>query len=526
VFDVLIVVLKELLLFMKHFASPLALIFIAAILSGCSKNDSGNAPTTPTPMAQRGDLLVSPPSQTGSYTPAELLALLGGSALGKTLLQLAYVPKCSIAIYHIQYQTVDASGTLLPSTGALMIPSGGSDCDGPRSILLYAHGTTTDRTYNIADLTQSNNAEGVVLAAIFAAEGYIVVAPNYVGYDASSASHPYLDADQQSKDMIDALAAGRSAIPVLSATDGGKLFVTGYSEGGFVAMATHRAMQAAGIAVTASAPLSGPYALSAFGDAIFEGQVNSSAVINFALLLPAYQKAYGNLYTDPTTVFESPYASTIDSLLPSATSVSDLETQGRLPNFLFSSTAPDPSLSVYTPATAPANLASVFAQGFGAPFLITNGYRQSYIVDAQATPDGAFPVAATGLPPANPANTLRQDLKVNDLRNWTPTAPVLLCGGGSDPTVFFFNTLYMQNYWSAASPVPTFSELDVDSQAASNDPYTAIKVGFAAAVALVRADAVAGGASDGGEAAVLSDYHAGLVAPFCISAAKSFFDSH
>jgi hypothetical protein len=31
-------------------------------------------------------------------------------------------------------------------------------------------------------------------------------------------------------------------------------------------------------------------------------------------------------------------------------------------------------------------------------------------------------------------------------------------------------------------------------------------------------------AADGGEAAVLADYHAGLVAPFCVAAVRAFFD--
>src|SRR6185503_21097444 len=132
------------------------------------------------------------------------------------------------------------------------------------------------------DLTRTDNSEGLSIAAVFAATGYIVVAPNYAGYDSSSLGyHPYLNADQQSKDVIDALAAARSALPVSSAPtvmDSGKLLITGYSQGGFVAMAMHKAMQAAGMTVTASAPMSGPYALEAFGDAIFRGNVSESAV--------------------------------------------------------------------------------------------------------------------------------------------------------------------------------------------------------------------------------------------------------
>ena len=102
-------------------------------------------------------------------------------------------------------------------------------------MLLYAHGTATDKTFNIADLQNLDNGEGLLIAAVFAAEGYIVVAPNYLGYDTSTlAFHPYLNGDQQSKDMIDALTAARSALPTSGApstTDDGSLFVTGLFPG-------------------------------------------------------------------------------------------------------------------------------------------------------------------------------------------------------------------------------------------------------------------------------------------------------
>src|SRR5882672_12772610 len=175
---------------------------------------------------------------------------------------------------------------------ARMIPTGfGANCTGSRPMVLYAHGTTTDRTFSMANM---QNTETLFLAALFAAKGYIVVAPNYAGYDTSTLPyHPYLIADQQSKDMIDALAAARTALPLAAATfskDSGQLFITGYSQGGYVAMATHRAMQAAGMKVTAAAPMSGPYALAAFVDAVFYGEVNGNAPVSSALLLTAYQK--------------------------------------------------------------------------------------------------------------------------------------------------------------------------------------------------------------------------------------------
>jgi len=251
---------------------------------------------TPAPTPQRGDLLENPPAVVNTYAGTDLLNMASQNDVGKGLVKLAVTPKCSVVVHQLKYQTVGAKAEGASASGALMLPSGtDAACQGARPILLYAHGTSTDKTFNIANLASSNNAEAIAIALEFASQGYIVVAPNYAGYDTSSLTyHAFLNADQQSKDMIDALKAARSALPASTAptiVDNGKLFITGYSQGGFVAMATHRAMQAAGAAVTASAPMSGPYALSAFGDAIFEGQVPMSAPVNLTLLISRDRKS-------------------------------------------------------------------------------------------------------------------------------------------------------------------------------------------------------------------------------------------
>ena len=204
-------------------------------MGGCSNKSHTPPPPSSTPSAtpQRGDLIDNPPKKVATYAPSDLLQLLTGSDLGQIFLQLAYTPKCTITVYHLTYETVDPQGNITPASGAFMVPGSSSDtdCNGSRPILLYAHGTTTDRNFNLAQLDAADSAEGVLLAAVFAAEGYIVVAPNYLGYDNSTLTyHPYLIADQQSKEMIDAVTAARAALPtadVPGSTDGGKLFVTG-----------------------------------------------------------------------------------------------------------------------------------------------------------------------------------------------------------------------------------------------------------------------------------------------------------
>ena len=383
-----------------------------------------------------------------------------------------------------------------------------------------------------ADLENDENGEGLLIAATFAAQGYIVLAPNYVGYDTSTLDyHPYLNADQQSKDMIDALTAARSVLPAASSPDttaSSRLYITGYSQGGYVAMATHRALQDAGETVTASAPMSGPYALSAFGDAIFRGQVPGGGPVNLTLLLTSYQHAYGDIYSRPTDAFRNPYATDIESLLPSTSSISELVADGKLPDdHVFSSTPPAPEYAALTPATSPADLAPVFAIGFGPTgYLLTNAFRLAYLQDADAEPDGGFPTATDGLPPADPTNPLRIALKTNDLRDWTPASPVLLCAGDLDPNVFYFNTQLMADYWTSVAPQAPVSVLDIDSAVGTDDPYEDFKDGFSAAKDLVRAAAVLDGASDGGDAAVFEAYHAGLVAPFCLLSVKAFFDEN
>ena len=503
----------------------LAMSATAAVLAAChgSVNGSSGPPQSMTP--QPGQLLQSP-TKTGSYSVSDLLSMLSGNSDAGQLLKLAFTPPCTVNVYHMEYETVGGQGEATTASGALMVPTGlDPSCQGARPVLLYAHGTSTGKAYNIADLSSGNNSESVLLAAVFAAQGYIVVAPNYAGYDTSTLPyHPYLVADQQSHDMMDALTAARSAFSNVGASGNNKLFVTGYSQGGYVALATLRAMQAAGTSVTAAAPMSGPYALSAFGDAIFMGEVNGSAVINFTLVVTAYQHSYGNIYTNTTDVFSPQYATNIASLLPSETTNSNLYAQGLLPeNAMFSSTPPAPQYASMTPATTPANLAPVFALGFGPNPLVINAYRLGYLQDAQANPDGGFPTTTTDVPPAAAGNGLRQDLAKNDLRNFNPSVPVLLCAGDSDPTVFYLNTQLMQGYWAAHAPSAQLTVLDVDSAVGANDPYADVKNGFAAAKAAVAAGAIAGGATDGGRTAVFTDYHAGLVPPFCLYAVEKFF---
>lgn len=472
------------------------------------------------------------------------------SAIGKAVTPDA---KCGVTVEKISYPTKGSAGEATNATGALMLPSGtDADCQGDRPILLHAHGTATERYYDFTQVGNLDNPAGVratLMAANFAAQGYIVVVPNYAGYDKSDLDyHPYLNAKQQSQEMVTALDTARSIIKqqqaannanYLNVKDSGKLFLTGYSQGGHVAMATAQLLEQQGKPVTAIAPSSGPYALAAFGDAIFSGNVNIGATAFAPLLARSLQNVNGKIYRNPTELFTNQYAGTN---LPSATSFEDLIKAGKLPQTALFQASPT-------------------EQGFGFAdenYLIQTAYRANYLADVQANPDNLL--AGTGVLPAeNPQSELRRALKANDLRGYIPTMPTLICGGNQDPTVFYdLNTGSMAailQQASAQNASLNVTVLDVDkTNEADRDQSTVTAIGsamsnawlmgntidkvqasFAGTVQLVGNNAAQQVIANGGstaqaqqaaQVAVLSTYHAGLVSTACTEATREFFDQN
>jgi hypothetical protein len=528
---------------MKRFRSALGAMAVAMLVAACG---SDTQTSTVADNTDHGTLVDNPPVRIASLNAADFQAQLASTAAGQQLLEVTGDPVCGVDFCYPKFWTYGGANETTESSGALMVPTGPAPtCSGPRPIVLYAHGTQTDKAFNIADITNTSNTEGALIAAMFAAQGYIVVAPNYAGYDISTLGyHPFVNATQQSGEMMDILTAARTALPgtfAASTTDSGQLFVTGYSEGGFVAMATQRALQAAGAKVTAAAPMSGPYALEAFGDAIFYGDVDIGSTIFAPLISTSYQHAYGNIYTATSDIYSPTYATGIDTLLPSTTPIDTIYSEGLLPELaLFNSTTPvvtvpnNPTLSAELTAAlaVPSNPSNpdtpLFASGFGSPYLILNDYRVSYVLDAAGNPDGAVPTASTGAPLAAkpPTQTLRLGLYLNDLRNgpWAPAEPTLLCGGGQDPTVFFsVNTLTMKAFWSNL-PAGVLTVLDVNGTPTA--PFAAIQAGFQGSQAALLAyyESAAGGGLSAAAAQqqVVAGYHTN-VAPFCALAARSFF---
>ena len=465
--------------------------------------------------------------------------------------------KCDIKIEKVSYPTVGAAGERTNATAALMLPSGDSaDCQGDRPILLYAHGTTTDKGYDFSQVANPQNpaaGESTLIAANFAAQGYIVVAPNYAGYDESDLDyHPYLVAEQQATDMADALDSARTIIERQKRAnntnydnidDSGKLFIAGYSQGGYVTMATARLLESQNKPITAIAPSSGPYALAAFGDEIFRGNVNIGASRFAPLLGIGLQEKYGNIYGKKSDIFLDKYA---DAQLPSETAFGDLVAAGKLPNnALFQK---NPTDAIFT-GLSQGKLFSVLGGYDENDYLIKTDFRAAYVADTIKHPDGLMTENGDKMPAVAPENNLRKALKDNDLRGYVPTMPTLICGGNQDPTVYFdTNTGSMVEILQAASDKNSAKKLnitvlDVDKDNAAERPdkstfmmigeasmnkwnatdiVTNVQTNFSNSVEKVKADATAQGGVP--LLAFYTNYHGGLVSPACTQATREFFN--
>ena len=149
----------------------------------------------------------------------------------------AIVPRYDVANHRLTYLTLDGRGRLITASGLVSVPVKAPGAPSP--VIGYQHGTL----FKDAD-APSNHAVAAEPAVVMASVGYIVVAADYVGYGASAgAPHPYLVAAPSAAAVIDLLTAASAWRREQGIADNGQLFLTGYSEGGYVSLAAHRAMQ-------------------------------------------------------------------------------------------------------------------------------------------------------------------------------------------------------------------------------------------------------------------------------------------
>ncbi|MEZ5479934.1 MAG: alpha/beta fold hydrolase [Thiolinea sp.] len=169
-----------------------------------------------------------------------------------------------VDLYKLVYTTLDADEQLIDASGLLALPQRNPQLPAP--LLSFQHGSL----YYDAE-APSNDLSNSAPPLLFATLGYITLAPDYVGYGTSlGAPHPYLLKTPSAAAVIDLLTAAQTWLANQHIALNGQLFLTGYSQGGYVTMAAHQALQAmnnAELQVSAAVPAAGPYDVGASLDA-------------------------------------------------------------------------------------------------------------------------------------------------------------------------------------------------------------------------------------------------------------------
>jgi dienelactone hydrolase len=509
----------------KRFVAALA---AAALLGTVGPVQAGAAKPALRPAA---------PQRTAVLTPAQLGESLARFEEGRWIREHGGPLRCGVRVFRYEYLTKGGAGEAATASAALMVPTGSNPaCRAPHATVVTLHGTMWDQTYDLAALTDPANAaanRSLSWAAIFAAQGYVVIAPNYVGFASSSADyHPYLDYEQQSRDVIDAIAAGKRLLSAQRVRQSGKLFLTGFSQGGWVAMAVHRKLEATGQKLTASMPAAGSYLLTPLLDDLFLGRPIQGSTIYFPMALTAAQRARAGVYGDPAQFFSPRYAAGIEDVLPAPGPFAAHVRAGRLPaTAIFSSAVPalpadapqalKALAGIAGPESGPAHLRPTNRLGIGPDALVQDSARLAYLSDMAANPDGAWPVWTNGQPAREPAHPLRRWFYRSDMRGWIPRAPLTMCGGSNDPAVPFHLTAeLMMRYWSSPgtrAPAGRVALLNFDDPSLPKDRYFDLR--------LKAAEYSKAFATRNGGDALVEAYHNIISPRFCYLAARQWFET-
>lgn len=415
--------------FMRRW-SLVAVVAATAAVAACG-GGSGYSGTQPPPPPPTGNPPPPPPpgSSRGDIVKAKVLGQLsiqdinGQSNFAPSLVN--DTPTCPVTVVSLQYTTIDPSGALATAGMGLLYPD--ESCHALPSghpLLSHQHGTSVDKTFDTADTNQSHIAAG--LAAMFASHGYVVAMPNYLGYAGSSIDwHSYLVAAPSGAVVVDGIRAARNWLGANAKSThlSGDVYLSGTSQGGYVTLATQWVIEsdpdlAAEFNLKAVAPTSGPYDLAGrFNyDMTTPDDPNNSESAVAAFSMYAMQRTYGDIYSDPTQLFNAPWAKNFDVSAP-VVMPGPYSTEAQLiKNCILPFNLKDPG--------GPDNAGCDNGQKIP---LLTAAFVDQYLNDTPNTPGSVAKKHAQDntLVVAGPTSA----------QKWTPVAPITFCWGSIDTIV-------------------------------------------------------------------------------------------
>ncbi|WKN42726.1 alpha/beta hydrolase family protein [Tunicatimonas pelagia] len=270
--------------------------------------------------------------EVASFSGQELRVLAAFTGFGQYQDLIEY----GLTLYKLNYFT-EFQGERVEASGVVALPQGTEQFP----LLLGARGTITNNQRAPSNLNFSQNSSSGF--ELFASFGFFSVVPDYIGFGASSGLvHPYFDYASSARSSVDMLKATREFLTEQEIAFSDNLFLTGYSQGGYIAVATLKYLdenpgELPNTQVVATAAGAGGYNIRQTMEMILQ-ETMYPAPVNLAFLVYAYQQT--NNWNRPLTdFFQEPFASQIPSLFDGNNSTGFINTQ--LPNTLNDLFQPD-----------------------------------------------------------------------------------------------------------------------------------------------------------------------------------------
>lgn len=195
-------------------------------------------------------------------------------------------------LYRVAYPTENVRGGQTTVSALIAIPSDRNI----KGIVSWHHGTQTNRKFSIS----IPSAEGLGIAGLFAGDGYILVAADYIGLGLNHETHPYYHWPSTVTTLIDLLSIAEIMLDGIAANPDRDLYLSGFSQGGGATLALQKALETnhpTGLQLRAAAPISGAFDPAGVslrraiqGDDPFNPEY---LVLHMAYLSAAFAEVYG-----------------------------------------------------------------------------------------------------------------------------------------------------------------------------------------------------------------------------------------
>jgi hypothetical protein len=229
--------------------------------------------------------------------------LINSKSQSQVEAEINYDVLSGVDYYKLVYSLIDHNNQLDTASGLVTFPK---DINTPVPLVAYQHGTTSGR-----DDVPSNLDAGSLEAMVFASQGFVCSAADYIGMGDSDGFHPYIHAASEAAAGVYFIKAAQELCDELGRDLRPELFVSGYSQGGHAGMALQSEIEQNWIGdlqLTACGHGSGPYSVSEIMRLQMladESYVAGVAFIPYVIL--SYQEVYGNLYSEMNEFFKAPY---------------------------------------------------------------------------------------------------------------------------------------------------------------------------------------------------------------------------